>query len=117
MEIGILAKTFSRPTLTANLDAIRAHGLQPVQFNLSCAGLPSLPDQIDTETALAIRREFAARGLNMAAISGTYNMIHPDPAKRLDGLRRLKVLAAACEGLGTSIITLCTGTRDPDNMW
>jgi sugar phosphate isomerase/epimerase len=27
------------------------------------------------------------------------------------------VLATACRGMGTSIITLCTGTRDPDNMW
>ena len=36
---------------------------------------------------------------------------------RADGLCNLRVLAAACEKLGTSVITLCTGTRDPDNMW
>ncbi|HEY6410684.1 MAG TPA: sugar phosphate isomerase/epimerase, partial [Ktedonobacteraceae bacterium] len=23
----------------------------------------------------------------------------------------------ACHGMGTSVITLCTGTRDPENMW
>ena len=44
-------------------------------------------------------------------------MIHPDPAHRRDGMRRLGVLAAACATLGTSVITLCTGTRDPENMW
>ena len=53
----------------------------------------------------------------MAAVSGTFNMIDPDRARRLDGLRRLGVLASACRGMGTSIITLCTGTRDPEDMW
>ena len=53
----------------------------------------------------------------MAAVSGTFNMIHPDPAQRADGLRRLAVLAAACGALGTRLITLCTGTRDPEDMW
>src|SRR5215213_7605816 len=34
-----------------------------------------------------------------------------------DRLRRLGVLAGACGQLGTSVITLCTGTRDPEDMW
>lgn len=117
MQIGIFAKTFLRPTLAENLDAIVAHGLSVVQFNLSCAGLPSMPDTLEAETASAIRDEFAARGLTMAAVSGTFNMIHPDLEKRRAGMERLRVLAEACEALGASIITLCTGTRDPDNMW
>src|SRR5262249_43885221 len=33
------------------------------------------------------------------------------------GMRRLGQLAGACALLGTKIITLCTGTRDPDDMW
>jgi sugar phosphate isomerase/epimerase len=57
------------------------------------------------------------RNLTMAAVSGTFNMIHPNPRKRRDGLRRLGVLAGACGQLGTSVITLCTGTRDPEDMW
>ena len=32
-------------------------------------------------------------------------------------LQRLRVLASACDRLGTSVITLCTGTRDPESMW
>jgi sugar phosphate isomerase/epimerase len=32
-------------------------------------------------------------------------------------MRRLGQLAGACALLGTTIITLCTGTRDPDDMW
>ncbi len=117
MQIGIFAKTFVRPTLSATLDAVAAHKIAVVQFNLSCAGLPTLPEALDTATCDAIRSAHAQRGLQMAAISGTYNMIHPDPAARADGLRRLDVLASSCARLGTKVITLCTGTRDAQNMW
>jgi sugar phosphate isomerase/epimerase len=44
-------------------------------------------------------------------------MIHPDLNARQEGLRRLCELAQACQRLGTSILTLCTGTRDPESMW
>jgi sugar phosphate isomerase/epimerase len=117
MQIGIMAKTFVRPTLAEVLDAVKAHGLGAVQFNLACAGLPSLPDRIAVEQSDLIRQTLAVRGIEMAAVSGTFNMIHPDPARRREGLRRLGVLAGTCERLGTEVITLCTGSRDPDDMW
>jgi sugar phosphate isomerase/epimerase len=53
----------------------------------------------------------------MAAVSGTYNMAHPDAAARADGQRRLDALIAATAGLGTPVVTLCTGTRDATDMW
>jgi sugar phosphate isomerase/epimerase len=120
MKLGIFTKTFQRPTLDAKLEAVTAYGMSEVQFNLSCAGLPSLPDdpeELDTATRGLIRAAFQRHGVTMSAISGTFNMIHPDVAVRNDGLRRLEVLAAACQSLGTALITLCTGTRDPENMW
>lgn len=117
MEIGIFAKTFVRPTVDETLDAIAAQGLRTVQFNMACAGLPTLPDAIDPALVESIRAAFVERGMTMAAISGTFNMIHPDRHVRAEGLRRLGVLAEACHGLGTKVITLCTGTRDPSNMW
>ena len=117
MQLGIFAKTFVRPTFEETLDAVRAHGLHCLQFNMACAGLPSLPDDIDPDLCKRIRREIAARQITMTAISGTFNMIHPDRRRRQEGLRRLRVLAEACPRMDTHIITLCTGTRDPDNMW
>ena len=74
MNIGIFAKTFARPSLEATLDAVRAHDLDCVQFNLACAGLPTLPDQIEHGVIERIRAAVAARGIQMAAISGTFNM-------------------------------------------
>jgi len=117
MQLGIFSRTFTRPTLEAILDAVVAHDLHCVQFNMACVGLPSLPDHIENEVIARIRTEATSRGITIAAVSGTYNMIHPDPEQRQIGLRRLRVLASACKHIGTSVITLCTGTRDSQNIW
>lgn len=116
-QLGIFTKIFVRPQLGEVLSAISAHGLSQTQFNLSCAGFASLPDAIDCATQDAIREEFTRYEIRMAAVSGTYNMIHPDPKKRSEGLNRLHTLIEACCGLRTSVITLCSGTRDLENMW
>jgi sugar phosphate isomerase/epimerase len=117
MRLGIFAKTFERPSVVAVFEAVKAHALHCVQFNLSCAGLPTLPDAIDPAVITRIHDTAESAGIEIVALSGTYNMIHPDPQVRQRDLRRLRTLAAACPGLGTSVITLCTGTRDPADMW
>lgn len=117
MRLGIFAKVFVRPTLEAVLDAVAQHGVQCIQFNFSCAGLPNMPEHIETALLDRIRQAFDGRGLKMSAVSGTFNMIHPDLEERRQGLCRLRELASACPRLGTTVVTLCTGTRDPENMW
>ena len=117
MRLGIFAKTFARPSPEGVFDALVGHGLRETQFNMSVAGLPSMPDEIDPALANRVRKAAAERNIALVAVSGTFNMIHPDAEVRRDGLRRLDVLASACERLGTSTVTLCTGTRDPEDMW
>ena len=117
MQIGTMSGTFDRATLEEALDAVVNHGMSCVQFNLSSAGVTKIPTHIDSELCDKIREEMSVRNITMTALGGTYNMIHPEIQRRADGLRNLRVLASACERLGTSVITLCTGTRDPDNMW
>jgi sugar phosphate isomerase/epimerase len=117
VRLGIFAKTFSRPSLEGVLDAVVAHGLHETQFNMSVAGLPSMPQEIDKSLADRVREAAARRNVAATAVSGTFNMAHPDEEVRGDGLRRLGVISGSCGRLGTSTITLCTGTRDRDNMW
>ena len=117
IQIGILAEALRRPTLEETLDAIAAYGIRAVEFDLRCAGLPTLPARIEPAAAVRIAQAFADRGITMAAVSGRYNMIDPDERRRRDGMRGLGVLAKACATLGTQIVTLSTGTRDPENMW
>lgn len=117
MQPGVFAKTFARATVEEVFGAVAAHGFTCVQFNFACAGLPSLPEWIGPKLAVSVRQAAVAHNLAIAAVSGTFNMIHPNPEARRDGLRKLRVIAGACQRLGTRVITLCTGTRDPDQMW
>ena len=106
MQIGLMEGTIRRETLQETLDAVAAHSIHHLQYHLS-------PGTSLTE----IRRELDARQIKISALSGTYNMIDPDIEKRHAGLRMLRFVAEQCEPLGTSVITLCTGSRDPQSMW
>ena len=117
MEIGIFAKTFVRDSLEAVLDAVVAADLTAVQFNMICVLETSLPDEINTMTTERVRRAFSQRRLSMAAVSGTCNLIHSDLEQRQTGIERVKTLIRACNALGTSIVTLCSGSCDAENMW
>lgn len=116
MVPGIFAKTFAGADPATVLGQVKAAGFATAQYNLACSGLPAMPDQIAPGIARAVAD--AARGaVPICAVSGTYNMIHPDPAERARGLSRLAILAGACADLGTDTITLCTGTNHPTDQW
>ena len=117
MEVGIFARTFEAPTVSGVLDAVAAHGIHCIQLNTSCMGLSDMPDGLDSAACERARREVEARKIEVVSLSATYNMIHPDLTARSQGMRRLGVLAAHAAELGTDLLTLCTGTRNPDNMW
>ena len=117
MKLGILSKVFVRPTPEAVFDAVAAAGLECVQFNAESAGLPPMPDEIPAELAERIQRAAAARQIAIASVQGTFNMSQPDAEFRREGLRRLHAIASTCGQLGTSVIAICIGTRDRDDMW
>lgn len=117
IKLGIFAKTFTRNHLNEVLDAVVDHGFSTIQFNMACVGLASMPDHIPSNLAREIGTACQKRRLTMAAVSGTFNMIHPDREHVRKGLQRLEVLAQHCRAMGTDTITLCTGTRDARDQW
>ena len=116
MKLGIFAKTFP-DDIDHNLAAVADAGITAVQYNLSIAGLDTVPADVDSGALTEITLAAARYGVTLAAISGTFNTAHPDPSVRRDGLERFPVLAAAAAQLGIPIITLCSGSRDPQDMW
>jgi sugar phosphate isomerase/epimerase len=148
MDLGIFARTFG-PTrdledLALTISTYRA--LRAVQFNFSCVGLPTLAEQLDPKLCSRVSSAMRKRGLRIAAVSGTFNMVRPVPVETGRGevragnldqpvplfgpgrspscraagerlLERLDQLASACRWLDTRIITLCPGTCDPVEMW
>jgi len=117
VELGIFAKTYQHDRLGDLLDAVVADGFSALQFNMACAGLESMPAQIGDHTVERIQKGLSQRGLHMCALSATFNMIHPNLNEREKDLRRFAVLAESARALGTDLLTLCTGTRDPTSMW
>jgi sugar phosphate isomerase/epimerase len=118
MKIGIFPRVFPRPTLETLLDAVTEHGMSAAQFNYSNAGLPDFPPEIPSpEVFDRIRNAFDERNIELSAVSGTFNMIDPNPTARREGTELLKTLIRSCPALGTDVVTLCTGSRDPDSMW
>jgi sugar phosphate isomerase/epimerase len=117
MRVGIFAKTFAGGDPLTVLQAAQAAGYATVQYNLACSGLLSLPEFVSDEIASAVKRASDETGVTVAAVSATYNMIHPDPEVRRRGHVGLRAVARAAPTMGTRLLTLCTGTRDPDDPW
>jgi sugar phosphate isomerase/epimerase len=117
MQLGIFAKTFPRRSFGETLDAITSHGLRVIHFNFSCVGLPTLPDSVDESVIASVRGACSSRAVSIAGVSATFNLIDPNITSRRTSLAKLAPLAAATRQIGCDFVTLCTGTRDPDDMW
>jgi sugar phosphate isomerase/epimerase len=118
-ELGIFARTFPRPSAAAVADAVAAAGFGLVQLNLSAIGLPTIPRgaELDELDLSAIGRAFSGRGVAVWGVSATFNLIHPDHDRRHRDVAAAADYICRAGELGTRFVTLCTGTRDPDNMW
>ena len=97
--------------------AVAGDGLSAVQFNMVSAGLATLPDAVPEDVIARVHDALAAHRVAPAALSGTYNLIHPDEARRRLHRDRLCALIDAAPHMGFGLVTLCTGTRDPDDQW
>jgi sugar phosphate isomerase/epimerase len=118
MQLGIFAKTFDRPDVASCLQAVADAGIPATQFNLSVAGLPTIPHEpVPQEIVKGIRSAADQAGVALAAISGTFNAAHPDPVLRQNYLARFPHLCVVARDLQIRIITLSSGSRDPDDMW
>lgn len=117
MDLGIFAKTFTANSLEELLDKLTPYGFVCVQFNMQCAGLEALPLEIPTAIAKNIGSIFQKKEVSMTAVSGTFNMIHPDPSLLEQGLKSFDLITENCALMGTKIVTLCTGSRNAKDKW
>jgi sugar phosphate isomerase/epimerase len=117
MQLGLMTHHVERPTIEEVAAAIARLGLRAVQLNLESAGLDPLPAALDPAECRRIAAALSTEGIRVAAVSGTFNAIHPDVSVRQESIRRTELLTSRCADLGTEVITLCTGTRNPDHMW
>ncbi|MBW8617881.1 MAG: sugar phosphate isomerase/epimerase [Hyphomicrobiales bacterium] len=117
MQLGIFAKTFPGSNPESVLSSVANAGFHAAHYNWACSGLASMPDEIPAGYAENVAETAIRHKVKMVGLSATWNMAHPDPAVRQKGLARLEVMAAKASVLGARLITLCTGTRDPEDQW
>jgi sugar phosphate isomerase/epimerase len=115
--LGLLSPEFSSATLAENLNAMAATGAVGVQLDLASAVGETFPMELSQASVEAIREGFWQRKLQLAALSGTYNMIDPDRQAREAGAAGLQRIIALAPKLGTRVVTLCTGSRNRQSMW
>lgn len=115
--LGLLSPEFPSDSLEGNLGAMSGAGAVGVQFDLLNAMGDTFPADFPDAAVKAVRDGFERYRLELSALSGTYNMIDPDPARREAGAQALDRLIAAAPRFGTKVVTLCTGSRDPESMW
>jgi sugar phosphate isomerase/epimerase len=117
MHLGIFARTFPGTDPDTVLLAAAQAGFGVVHYNMSCSGLSpaleSVPPAVADEVADAANRH----EMEICGVSATYNVIHPDPEVRRHGMARFSGIAEVAPIIGTDLLTICTGTRDPDDMW
>lgn len=116
IPIGIFSRTYSGPIKDV-MQQISAAGYTCLQFNMSSAGLDSMPKQYPDHILHDINHLQEEFNLSISGISGTYNLIHPDKKYRRDYLVRLEIMMQQMETLKIPMVSLCSGTRNIDNMW
>jgi len=117
VELGIFSRTYQPIGIDRIFAQIARDGFQTIQFNFSSAGLPSLPKDWPEVIIKEVMASASQRGLTICALSGTYNMAHPDVARRGSDRIGFTNVVRAAEFMRVPLVTLCTGTRDPMNMW
>lgn len=117
MQIGVFAKTFPGSDPDAVFGAVKAAGFSAVQHNWSCSGLAPVPEAISDDAKADVVRAADKYALQMAAVSGTVNLIHPDLTVREQSIDNLKSMIRSAPAINAPVVTLCTGSRNADDQW
>ena len=119
VDLGVFARCFPAQAPEPLGRAIADAGFSSVQLNLSAIGLPTIPDAqaLADIDLVAVRRDLEAPGLRIWGLSGSYNLAHPDQERARAQTEDAARLIRRAPELGVVAVTLCTGSRNPDDMW
>ena len=116
-RLGIFARTFHRNTPAEVATAVARAGYALAHWNFAAVGRSTLAADVDDDAFDAVRAAFDAAGLGIPSVSATFNTVHPDADLRAVQTALAVRLVGLVPELGADVVTLCTGTRDPENMW
>lgn len=117
MELGIFSKTYQVSDIDETFDRMCADGLACTNLNFANAGLSVMPEEYDRAALERIGRSAGAHGISMPSVTGTFNMIDPDEKARESGIRQFENHCRMASALGIPVISLCTGSKNPESKW
>jgi sugar phosphate isomerase/epimerase len=117
MRLGIFTPEVEAGSTRELFEKIRDYGFNQVQFDFLSVCGEEMPGYIKGEWVDEIAVQSRANGIEISAVNGTFNMAHPDEAVRMDGVERFERIAAICGDISCGLITICTGTRNRNDMW
>lgn len=126
MRIGVCTTDFEKALPADELfSLVKQLGFSCVQLSFSsvseCGFSVSdhieIPGEVSPEAIAAICSASEKHGIQIAAVNGTFNMAHPDPAVRAEGLRRFDGFLSSVKAIGCSLVSLCSGSRSVSGLW
>jgi sugar phosphate isomerase/epimerase len=116
-RLGIFARTFLRDTPEDVAVEVARAGYALAHWNFAAIGLPTLAPDLASEMFARVRAAFAAQDVAIPSVSVTFNIAHPDRDRRERETAAAVGLIARLPELGADLATLCSGTRDPRDIW
>jgi sugar phosphate isomerase/epimerase len=116
-RLGIFARTFPRATPQEVATAVARAGYPLAHWNFAAIGRSTLAGDVGQAQVAAVRSAFDGTGVGIPSVSATFNVIHPDVQRRAAQTAQAVRLIGLVPELGAEVVTLCSGTRDPDDMW
>jgi sugar phosphate isomerase/epimerase len=126
MRIGVCTTDFETAMPADSLFAlVKELGFSSVQLafssvsecNFSVSDHIEIPGSVSDEAIAAIRAAAAKYDIHICAVNGTFNMAHPDPAVRAEGVARFEGFLKAVAAIGCNMATLCSGSRSLSGLW
>ena len=126
MRIGVCTTDFDHAMPADELFAlVKKLGFSSVQLafsSVSECGFDvsdhiEIPGSVSGEAVAAIRVAADKHAIHICAVNGTFNMAHPDPSVRREGLDRFEGFIKAVRAIGCDMATLCSGSRSLKGLW
>lgn len=126
MRIGLCSSDFKVPMKCDDL----FKKMSDLKFTVTQVGLASvietnfvptgnieIPWKVEDDVIRMLVNASEKYGIEIISVNGTCNMAHPDPTIRDEAVNRFEGFAKSCKAMGATYASLCSGTRDLDDLW
>ncbi len=117
LKLGIFTSVYAELPLADAVRRIKDAGFKCVVCDFAFKDVRFDPLKPDWEAVSKITGAFEKSDVRIAGLSGYYNIIEADPAKRKPGETRMQLLIKEWKRLGSPIISTQSGTLNKQNEW